>query len=141
MHKVALLALIAGARADDEVNCAALRTKELRKFLDARGLKCEGCAEKSDFVQMCEENQDAPLVEKPKPAAEPKDDKNIDDILASMKGMPGMDGIKMCANLFGSPLSGIAAPTATATASRTGSQFVARLLLSIAGSRPMISRT
>ena len=32
-----------------EVNCKGMRVKELRQFLGARGVKCEGCAEKVSF--------------------------------------------------------------------------------------------
>ena len=92
-----LFGVIAPATATD---CAAMKTKELRAFLRARGLSCEGCAEKNDFVKMCEDNKNAPLVERtPSSSADApkdgKDDKNIEDLLASMKGMPGMEGIKM----------------------------------------------
>ena len=97
MRSLALLALLASAAADDDVNCSKMKVKELRIFLADRGLKCDGCAEKADFVAMCEANKDAPL--KPKveeaPKEEPKKKEDIEDILAGMKGMPGMEGIKM----------------------------------------------
>jgi hypothetical protein len=98
MRSVVLLAsLLASAAADDDVNCSKMKVKELRVFLADRGLKCDGCAEKADFVAMCEANKDAPL--KPKveeaPKEEPKKKEDIEDILAGMKGMPGMEGIKM----------------------------------------------
>ena len=62
--------------------------------------RCEGCAEKADFVAMCEANKDAPLKPKEEPPANrPKEDpgkkEDIDDILGKMKGIPGMEGIKM----------------------------------------------
>ena len=102
MMPLLLLALVATAASDptpQEIDCAAMRTKQLRTFLHARGLKCEGCAEKADFVALCEANKDTPVLP-PKDTEEPamrvpKDDKNIDDILGSLKGMPGMEGIKM----------------------------------------------
>ena len=31
-----------------EPSCGSMRTKELRKWLAARGLKCDGCAEKAE---------------------------------------------------------------------------------------------
>ena len=98
--RLLLFALVATVVTSDseDVNCAAMRTKQLRTFLHARGLKCEGCAEKADFVALCEANKDTPVLETPKeeePASPKKDDKNIDDILGSLKGMPGMEGIKM----------------------------------------------
>jgi hypothetical protein len=88
-----LVALLVGA--DQEVDCSAMKTKQLRQWLAARGLSCSGCAEKSDFVNMCEANKAAPLVESKPPEPELKDDKSIEDLLASMKGIPGMEGIKM----------------------------------------------
>lgn len=120
------------------IDCAKMRTKELRAFLNDRGLRCEGdahlapillvassggafcmrrtaltlragnaagCAEKADFVKMCEEHKDTPVLPK-KPADDlpprggaggKKDDQSIEDLLASMKGMPGMENIKVCA--------------------------------------------
>ena len=89
--------LLAVAAADSEVDCGAMRTKELRKWLAARGLKCEGCAEKADYVTLCEQNKDAPLLppEEPPADAGKGKDQSIEDLLASMKGMPGMEGIKM----------------------------------------------
>lgn len=93
-----LLAL-AAARAEEELECAAMRPRELRRFLDERGLACDGCAEKADLVAMCEANKDAPQKARPSEPSEgggePKGEKNIEDILASLKGMPGMEGIKM----------------------------------------------
>ena len=62
--------LLAVAAADSEVDCGAMRTKELRKWLAARGLKCEGCAEKADYVTLwCEQNKDAPLLPPEEPLA------------------------------------------------------------------------
>eukprot|EP00239_Pterosperma_sp_CCMP1384_P007715 CAMPEP_0197846946 /NCGR_PEP_ID=MMETSP1438-20131217/4732_1 /TAXON_ID=1461541 /ORGANISM="Pterosperma sp., Strain CCMP1384" /LENGTH=131 /DNA_ID=CAMNT_0043458737 /DNA_START=288 /DNA_END=683 /DNA_ORIENTATION=+ len=40
-----------------------MRTKQLRTFLEERGVECKGCAEKSDFVQLCEESKDLPIIE------------------------------------------------------------------------------
>ena len=61
--------LLAVAASDSEVDCGAMRTKELRKWLAARGLKCEGCAEKADYVTLCEQNKDAPLLPPEEPLA------------------------------------------------------------------------
>ena len=89
----------------DDVDCASMRIKELRKFLADRGLKCDGCAEKADYVSMCNENKDTPL--KPaEPAPEPKGGdpeggdpgagkQSIEDMLAGLKGIPGMENVKM----------------------------------------------
>lgn len=97
-----LLSLLSGAGATDEVDCKSMRVKQLRTFLHQRGVKCEGCAEKSDFLALCEQHKDTPVVEEPEPpkgsdpsVGDGKGEKNIDDILAGLKGMPGMDGIKM----------------------------------------------
>lgn len=39
-----------------------MKIKDLRTFLDERGLTCVGCQEKSDFVRMAYANQDTPVV-------------------------------------------------------------------------------
>ena len=95
MLRAAALVLLASARAEDveEISCSKMKIKELRVFLADRGLRCDGCAEKADFVQMCEENKDAPLVKADEPPAASADktkDQSIEDLLASMKGMPGV---------------------------------------------------
>jgi hypothetical protein len=100
-----LLVSLLVASGDDGVDCAAMRTKALRQWLAARGLKCDGCAEKADYVALCEQNRDAPLMEPPdEPAASggprvrtpgPKKDADINELLKSMKGMPGMENIKV----------------------------------------------
>lgn len=84
--------------ADEEVACSAMKTKELKRFLARKGKKCEGCAEKSDFVSLCEASIGLPDVPPPqKTADEAKVDKerSIEDILASLKGMPGMGDVKV----------------------------------------------
>ncbi|KAG8468864.1 hypothetical protein KFE25_007382 [Diacronema lutheri] len=103
---VALLALL-GCAAANEVDCGSMKSKELKQFLARKGKKCEGCAEKADFVQMCEQSVDLPdLPEEQQPtahkakgksgaSADDGKEKSIDDILASLKGMPGMDNIKV----------------------------------------------
>ena len=99
LHRLTAVTLMfVASSATDDVNCSKMKVKELRVFLADRGLKCEGCAEKADFVAMCEANEFAPLVEKEAPKEAPKGDakkESIEDILAGMKGMPGMEGIKM----------------------------------------------
>ena len=100
MQRVLVALFFAAAVRCDEVDCKGMRTKALRQWLAARGLKCEGCAEKSDFVSLCEANKDAPIAEPPstEPTAgkdAPNKDQSIDDLLASMKGIPGMEGIKV----------------------------------------------
>jgi len=92
-------ALLCGALAQEEgaVDCKGMKVKQLRQMLAARGVKCEGCAEKADFLQLCEKEKDTPLLpikEEPAAPAE-KDPKDVEDILKGMKGMPGMEGIKM----------------------------------------------
>lgn len=95
-----LLPLLSGAGATDEVDCKGMRVKQLRTFLAERGVKCEGCAEKADFLELCEKHKDTPIMEQPPKGPEPsvvdgQGEKSIDDILAGLKGMPGMEGIKM----------------------------------------------
>ena len=38
-----LLVALGTSAADEATDCAGMRTKELRKWLAARGLKCDGC--------------------------------------------------------------------------------------------------
>lgn len=89
-----LLLCCALASAEEEVDCQGMKLKPLRQWLAKRGLKCEGCAEKADYVSLCEANKDAPLKEMPSSQHNirtPGSDKNadIDDILGNLKGMPG----------------------------------------------------
>jgi hypothetical protein len=98
-------ALGAGAAAEDEeaapVDCKGMKGKALRQWLVARGLKCDGCAEKSDFVALCEANKDAPVVASRDPPlnirtpGESGSTDSVEDLLKSMKGVPGMENIKM----------------------------------------------
>lgn len=93
-----LCAALALAHADDSesaVDCAKMTVKKLRVWLADRGLRCDGCAEKSDYVALCNQNLDAPLLPKKEPEAPPEKEKSIEDILAGLKGMPGMENIKM----------------------------------------------
>ena len=74
--------------------------KKLRQFLFARGLECRGCAEKEDFVKLAFENIDTPLKAAAPPAEEPEKskeqkDKELADIMASLKSSGLGDGIKM----------------------------------------------
>lgn len=41
-----------------ETDFKAMKIKDLRAFLDARGLKCVGCQEKTDFVRMAYKNRE-----------------------------------------------------------------------------------
>ena len=98
-----VLSLLAVAAGDDVVDCAAMKGKELRKWLVARGLECKGCSEKQDFVDLCNANKDAPLKEAAASGGDPGSfrtpgtDKaaDIDELLKSMKGVPGMENLKM----------------------------------------------
>jgi hypothetical protein len=79
--------------------------KKLKQFLAARGLECKGCAEKEDFVKMAFDNKDTPLAAKPEENAaasssgeEPNPEtkkKELDDLMASLRGSGLGDGIKM----------------------------------------------
>ena len=103
-----------GLHAADDVDCSGMKMKALRQWLTARGLRCDGCAEKADYVALCEANHNAPVVppEEEEIAAVdellkrqsggPKvrtpgsgKDADIDELLKSMKGIPGMENIKM----------------------------------------------
>jgi hypothetical protein len=72
----------------------AMTMTALKQELSARGLVCEGCTEKLEFVDMLEENWDAPKVEaapsKPKGGKAAKD---VSDDDASPGG--GMDDAKL----------------------------------------------
>mmetsp|Transcript_22498 Transcript_22498/g.60870 ORF Transcript_22498/g.60870 Transcript_22498/m.60870 type:complete len:133 (-) Transcript_22498:257-655(-) len=101
------LALSFAADPTTEDECRKLRTKALREFLWRKGQKCQGCAEKEDYVDLCSQSLDLPDVrtdseDPPRPrmgggknGGDDKGGKNIDDILASLKDMPGMDNIKV----------------------------------------------
>ena len=41
----------------DEVDCAGMKLKDLRQWLASRGLKCDGCVEKADYVSLCKQNE------------------------------------------------------------------------------------
>ena len=47
--------LVGGALAQEgEIDCKRMKAKELRQMLAARGVKCEGCAEKVPSLQRCQ---------------------------------------------------------------------------------------
>ena len=85
----------------EPINFNKMRIKQLRIFLQERGLECKGCAEKSDFVKMATENEDTPVVKVKKPTNTQQSggndggsfggDTNVEDLLAQMKKM-GMNG-------------------------------------------------
>merc|ERR1719219_2893638 len=80
-----------------DIDCKKMRVKELKKFVKLKGKECRGCAEKHDFVQLCEESKGLPdvVVEEKKHEEKPKSDESIEDIMEKMKGMPGMENMKM----------------------------------------------
>lgn len=47
--------------APTEAEIKKMKIKDLKSFLDARGLNCKGCQEKSDFVAMALENINTPV--------------------------------------------------------------------------------
>ena len=95
----------ATAQPEDAVSLESLKKmpiKKLRQFLFARGLECRGCAEKEDFVKLAFDNIDTPLKPVAPPVAEvepektkEQKDKELADIMASLKGSGLGDGIKM----------------------------------------------
>jgi len=91
--------LVGGALAQEgEIDCKRMKVKELRQMLAARGVKCEGCAEKADFQQLCEKEKDTPLLpveDEPAAPAEPEKEKDVEEMLKGFKGIPGMEGVKM----------------------------------------------
>jgi len=66
MHAISLICFLLGVRAElSDFSAPALKKAkmaELKLFLQNRGLDCEGCAEKSDFVSMVLQHKDDPLV-------------------------------------------------------------------------------
>ena len=57
---------------------------------------CSCAVSLCSFVALCNANLNAPVLPKEEPPpAEPKKDADIDDLLKNMKGMPGMENIKM----------------------------------------------
>mmetsp|Transcript_78019 Transcript_78019/g.210138 ORF Transcript_78019/g.210138 Transcript_78019/m.210138 type:complete len:141 (+) Transcript_78019:72-494(+) len=77
--------------------------KELNSLLRERGVKCTGCSEKSHVLEKVRENIHLPVkVEQGTNsrksrgrASDPKNDKDIDDLLAKLKKMPGGDKFKI----------------------------------------------
>jgi len=113
---LALVAFLAVATAQEDASVVAPPTQEelakmpvkkLRQFLAARGLECKGCAEKEDFVKMAFDNKDTPLKQAAEPAAaaaapeddspeaKRKKDKEMEDLMASLRSSGLGDGIKM----------------------------------------------
>mmetsp|Transcript_1128 Transcript_1128/g.3192 ORF Transcript_1128/g.3192 Transcript_1128/m.3192 type:complete len:168 (+) Transcript_1128:173-676(+) len=44
-------------KVDKDTDYSKLRVKELRKILDNRGVGCDGCLEKGDYVRKCQETE------------------------------------------------------------------------------------
>jgi Ni,Fe-hydrogenase I small subunit len=94
------LALVAAEPAPEvKEACAAKKVKELKAFLAQKGKSCHGCSEKGDFVSACQDAWDLPDAP---PKAAPKEErsgegkeKSMEELLASLKGMPGMENIKI----------------------------------------------
>eukprot|EP00667_Euglena_gracilis_P018994 EG_transcript_20264 len=59
------LSLGSGVLTEDSVR--AMKIKDLRKFLDDRGIPCEGCVEKADFVKKALATKDTPVLDAKKP--------------------------------------------------------------------------
>ena len=86
------------------------RTREVVVFLCA-GQECRACAEKADYLQRAYEVIHLPEVPqksresgKPMPEGVGPTPENIKKILENMKGMPGMEGMKVllpCSFLLG----------------------------------------
>ena len=75
----ALLSLLAVASADmpatlDKASLAKTKIADLKAFLAARGLACDGCSEKADYISLVLDNASAPTLaptptQAPPPAA------------------------------------------------------------------------
>eukprot|EP01038_Epipyxis_sp_PR26KG_P008736 gene8736-11805_t len=44
-------------KAGEEIDYNSMKVKQLKTLLDQRGVKCNGCTEKSDFVKKCKETE------------------------------------------------------------------------------------
>lgn len=51
----------------DEAAIKKMKIKEVRKFLDDRGVACDGCFEKADFVKKAVANMALPILDSRKP--------------------------------------------------------------------------
>jgi hypothetical protein len=49
------------------------KIRELSDWADSRGLKCKGCAEKADYIQLVWDNKDLPEKQKEEKKEEPTD--------------------------------------------------------------------
>eukprot|EP00241_Pyramimonas_parkeae_P022453 CAMPEP_0114287198 /NCGR_PEP_ID=MMETSP0059-20121206/6153_1 /TAXON_ID=36894 /ORGANISM="Pyramimonas parkeae, Strain CCMP726" /LENGTH=199 /DNA_ID=CAMNT_0001408269 /DNA_START=63 /DNA_END=663 /DNA_ORIENTATION=+ len=82
-----------GINEEEKPNLGKMRVKELRKILDARGVKSEGIMEKSDLVALAEESWDLPLVElkaaDTKSEPDKKKDEELDDMLRKLQQQTG----------------------------------------------------
>jgi hypothetical protein len=48
-------------KAGEEIDYNKMKVKELKTLLDQRGVKCNGCTEKADFVKKCKETENLDL--------------------------------------------------------------------------------
>jgi len=107
--------VLVSAEDGERPDFSKMRIKELRKILDDRGVKCEGCSEKFHMVERVQEVWDQPVISKPEeassppadtpspPADAPSDDgsnakaptESTEELLSRLKGMPGMENLKM----------------------------------------------
>ncbi|EKX48670.1 hypothetical protein GUITHDRAFT_105304 [Guillardia theta CCMP2712] len=74
-----------------------MRAKELLVLLKERGVDCKECrgAEKSFLIQKVRENLHLPVKNKINQENAKGKDESVDDIMAKLKGMPGMENIKV----------------------------------------------
>ena len=57
-----MVSLCIVAAEDTSTDFSKMRAKQLKAYLAARGVDCNGCAEKADWVKAAEESQDLPLL-------------------------------------------------------------------------------
>ncbi len=67
---------------------------ELSDWAESRGLKCKGCAEKADWVDLVWNNKDVPEKEAPKVEEEPASDAEKDAQFAEIEKMLEKAGVK-----------------------------------------------
>ena len=101
-----VLLILDGIRSLELEDFEKMKSKELRKFLNKRGLSCTGCSEKQEFVKMCLENKDVEEIAEKEPVQNASNDNNndvkdksVDDIMDELR-KAGLSGNVFSASDF-----------------------------------------
>ncbi len=80
-----------GSENSQEIDFQKMKVKDIKIFLQDRGLECKGCSEKSEFVKLAEENRETPSLkpEKIKPVDPKSKDIDYEELLKNLKGFGG----------------------------------------------------